>query len=164
MRDDVTERRPQRREPDAARDDDDVAPDRLRDRPRVPERAAHAEQLLPASDPQIASETAPTARTVCTSRPPSSPRDRDRHLADAERVQHRELTRLAGERLAVDGLELDRPRVVRLAAAPQDPERPRCWAAGTASARTVIAVDVEEPEAGPLQALDQHLSEADMSS
>ena len=61
--------RPQRREADAAGDDDDVAARRLVDRPRGPERARAAPSTAPGSAAQTARVTAPTARTVSTTGP-----------------------------------------------------------------------------------------------
>ena len=69
---DVVERRPQGREPDAAGDDDDVAADGLLDRPRVPERPAYA-QHRSRSRGADGLRDRPTARTVCTSGPSVAP-------------------------------------------------------------------------------------------
>ena len=65
------------------------------------------------------------------------------------------------ERLAGDGLELERPRVAQSRGAGA---RPGTAAAPSArgrgdSAAAVVAIHVQEPEPRPLQALDQHLRE-----
>ena len=50
----AVDQRPQRREADAAGDDDDVAPDGALDRPAVAERTAQADLVAPARRPIIA--------------------------------------------------------------------------------------------------------------
>src|SRR5665647_2518648 len=50
--------------------------------------------------------------------------DRDRHLADAEDVQHRELPGLVRQRRALDRLELEGEGVPGVLTAPGDPVRP----------------------------------------
>ena len=72
MRERVEDDRAERREADAAGDDDDVSARGLGDRPRVAARSAQAEQG-PGSEAQIAPDTAPTARTVRTIGSPASP-------------------------------------------------------------------------------------------
>ena len=91
-------RRAQRREADPAGDDDDVAARGFCDRPRA-ERPAHAEHAAGLASRRSRRVTAPTARIVWTSsrRRAPGPADRDRHLADAEGVEHVELAGLEGE-------------------------------------------------------------------
>ena len=73
-------------------------PGRLLDRPGVAERPAHAEHRARARAAQIASVTAPDRAHGVHERPAGVAGDRDRHLADPEGVEHRELAGRRRER------------------------------------------------------------------
>ena len=90
----VVDRRPQRREPDPAGEHDDVGALGRFDRPGGAERAAHADHVAAPQRRTARRSTVPTARIVWIS---GRRLTRDRHLALAERVEHRELAR--GQRL-----------------------------------------------------------------
>ena len=96
--------------------------------------------------------------------------DRNRNFADAERVEHRELSGCeAADPIAerpAGTHELERPGVVRLLANARPPgTAPGAWQpvrrrCGTADALTApLAVHVQQPHAGVLQALDDDLGE-----
>ena len=155
---------PQRRQADAAGDDDDVGALELA-RPARRRRTGRARRApRPARAAQIACVARPTARTVCTSvvRLRGVAADRDRHLAAAAGREHRELARRERERAAAARLELERPGVGRL---PALGARPRTARAPSARGRGAqpeprVAVDVEELQPGRLQALDRGRGEA----
>ena len=85
--------------------------------------------------------------------------DRDRHLTDAERVQHRELAGFEAQRLAALGDQVERPGVLRLAPGRVDPEAAPGPATHSSDRRDRVAVEVEQPHARRLQALGDHRGE-----
>ena len=95
----VEDDRAQRREPDAAGDDDDVPALRRLDRPAVAERAAQAEHGAGLRGADRVRHRADVAHREDDGSPGCSGRaaDRDRHLPHAERVHHHELARLDRE-------------------------------------------------------------------
>ena len=119
-------RRAQRREADAAGDDDDISSFDLGDRPGSPERGADAEDVARAGRADRLGRQADRAdrvheRTLAV----GIAADRDRHLARAARGDHRELPRREGDRVFPARNELERPGVGRVPTRGRDLERRR---------------------------------------
>ena len=118
-------RRAERRDPDAAGDDDDVATPRPVDRPGRTERPAHADDVARARCGQrVGDGPDGTNRLRDDVGSPGVAADRDRHLADSKRVEHRELTGLEGP-AGLWRLELEGDGVRKLAHDVADPARVR---------------------------------------
>ena len=126
--------RSQRRDADSAGDDDHITACGRVDRPRVAERPAEAERstglrranrLRDRSDGAHGEHDRP--------RPARRAADRDRHLADAEDIDHHELSRRDHQALARDRLQGERPCVGRVPLAACDEERPWRHRAGRAA-------------------------------
>src|ERR1019366_5081530 len=115
---------PKGSEPDAAGDEDDVAPRSFVDGPRGAERAAHAEHVTPLQGAHPRRDGADDARRVNEPVAPAGiAADRDRRLALAEDVQHVELAGAEPERgAAFVRSQLERERVGRLPIRAQDAE------------------------------------------
>src|SRR4029079_18843515 len=94
---------------------------RLLDRPARAERTAHADHRPRAGGTQRPGDGADGADGLNWGRAA----DRNRHLADAEGVEHRELARGDVELVAAHWRERQRPRVVGLARLPLDAEGAR---------------------------------------
>ena len=157
----VQDDRPEWREADPAGDDDHVGPRRVVDRPRRAERPTQAEhgsrprsrRSLPSPRPRLA----PSARSGLA----VAAADRDRHLADAEDVDHHELARLDRRCIARRRARGSASRCRRSRAS----ARARRTSAGPSaragrSSGAAVAIDVQQPQPRPLQSLDEHLRES----
>ena len=155
--------RAERRQADAAGDDDHVRAALLGDRPGRAERAAqaeHAARLGRADRLGHGADGADRLHDAALADPAAA--DGDRHLADPERVEHHELPGPDDRRLAAS----------RARASASTCRRSRCTrsrttnGAGTSAPRqaraqaVAVAIDVEQPEPRPLEPLDHHLREA----
>ena len=109
------DRRPQRRHPEAAGDDEDVRARGNVQRPLGPERSPHPDHVAAAGAAELSAHRADVLDRVHERAAAPAPAEGDRHLADAERGEHRELAGLRVDRLPFVGSDLERPRVGRLA-------------------------------------------------
>ena len=164
VRERVVDRRTERRQADAAADDDEVVAARGVDRPAVPERPAHADDVARRAGAERLRHRADRADRVHERRARLRhvAARRDRHLADAEGVEHGELAR-------PDRIDRTR-RPARARASSCRGSRAVSARRGTAAASsrrvaavtslTAVAIDVHQLEARGLETGDEHLREA----